>query len=126
MNLNEINILSTVIEDLYGAAFQSYTGSIKCVMKISSENKLMMTCMMVTNLGDRSQMQNAARESEKDLKKVGKDCLDNVKKLFKEKAGRTLKTKEVSSDTSVELINYHAYSEKGTALVRQVHFFEIS
>ena len=126
MNLNEINILSTVIEDLYGAAFQSYTGSIKCVMKISSENKLMMTCMMVTNLGDRSQMQNAARESEKDLKKVGKDCLDNVKKLFKEKAGRTLKTKEASSDTSVELINYHAYSEKGTALVRQVHFFEIS
>jgi hypothetical protein len=126
VNLNEINILSTVIEDLYGAAFQSYTGSIKCVMKISSENKLMMTCMMVTNLGDRSQMQNAARESEKDLKKVGKDCLDNVKKLFKEKAGRTLKTKEVSSDTSVELINYHAYSEKGTALVRQVHFFEIS
>jgi hypothetical protein len=126
VNLNEINILSTVIEDLYGAAFQSYTGSIKCVMKISSENKLMMTCMMVTNLGDRSQMQNAARESEKDLKKVGKDCLDNVKKLFKEKAGRTLKTKEASSDTSVELINYHAYSEKGTALVRQVHFFEIS
>lgn len=126
MNFEETNILSTVVEDLYGAAFQSYTGSIKCVMKITGEDKLTMTCMMVTNLGDRNQMQQAAKESENDLKKVGKDCMQNVKKLFKEKAGRALKAKEVSSDTSVELMNYHAYSDKGTALVRQVHVFEIS
>lgn len=126
MNFEETNILSTVVEDLYGAAFQSYTGSIKCVMKITGEDKLTMTCMMITNLGDRNQMQQAAKESENDLKKVGKDCMQNVKKLFKEKAGRALKAKEVSSDTSVELMNYHAYSDKGTALVRQVHVFEIS
>jgi 2,4-dienoyl-CoA reductase-like NADH-dependent reductase (Old Yellow Enzyme family) len=126
MNFEETNILSTVVEDLYGAAFQSYTGSIKCIMKITGEDRLMMTCMMVVNLGDRNQMQQAAKESENDLKKVGKDCLANVKKLFKEKSGRALKTKEVSCDSAVELMNYHAYSEKGTALVRQVHVFEIS
>lgn len=126
MNFQEINILSTIVEDLYGSAFQSYTGSIKCIMKISSENKLTMTCMMIVNLGDRFAMQQAARESEKDLKKVAKDCLDNVKKMFKEKAGRALKTKEISSDSAVELINYHAYSEKGTALVRQVSIIEIN
>ena len=126
MNLQEINILSTIVEDLYGAAFQSYTGSIKCVMKISSENKLTMTCMMIVNLGNRFAMQQAARESEKDLKKIAKDCLDNVKKMFKEKAGRGLKTKEISSDTSVELMNYHSYSEKGTALVRHVSIIEIN
>ena len=126
MNLQEINILSTIVEDLYGAAFQSYTGSIKCVMKISSENKLTMTCMMIVNLGNRFAMQQAARESEKDLKKIAKDCLDNVKKMFKEKAGRALKTKEISSDTSVELMNYHSYSEKGTALVRHVSIIEIN
>lgn len=126
MNFQEINILSTIVEDLYGAAFQSYTGSIKCVMKITSENKLTMTCMMIVNLGDRFAMQKAARESEKDLKKVAKGCLDNVKKMFKEKAGRALKTKEISSDMAVELINYHAYSEKGTALVRHVSVIEIN
>lgn len=125
MNLQEINILSTIVEDLYGAAFQSYTGSIKCIMKISSENKLTMTCMMIVNLGDRFAMQQAAKESEKDLKKIAKDCLDNVKKMFKEKSGRTLKTKEISSDSSVELMNYHSYSEKGTALVRHVSIIEI-
>ena len=95
-------------------------------MKITGEGRLRMTCMMIVNLGDRNQMQQAAKESEKDLKKIGKDCLSNVKKLFKEKAGRALKTKELSNDSSVELMNYHSYSDKGTALVRQVHVFEIS
>ena len=126
MNFEETNILSTVVEDLYGSAFNSYTGTIKCVMKITGENRLSMTCMMIVNLGNRNQMQQAAKEHENDLKKVGKDCMANVKKLFKQKAGRALKTKEVSSDSSVELTNYHAYSEKGTALIRQVHVFEIS
>jgi len=126
MNLQEINTLSTIVEDLYGSAFQSYTGSIKCIMKISSENKLTMTCMMIVNLGDRFAMQQAARESEKDLKKISKDCLEKVKKMFKEKSGRALKTKEISSDSSVELMNYHSYSEKGTALIRQVSIIEIN
>jgi len=102
MNFEETNILSTVVEDLYGSAFNSYTGTIKCVMKITGENRLSMTCMMIVNLGNRNQMQQAAKEHENDL------------------------TKEVSSDSSVELTNYHAYSEKGTALIRQVHVFEIS
>ena len=126
MNFEETNILSTIIEDLYGSAYQSYAGSIKCIMKITIEDKLTMTCMTIVNLGNRNQMQQSAKESENDLKKVAKDCMTNVKKLFKEKAGRTLKTKEISSDSSVELTNYHAYSEKGTALIRQVHVFEIS
>ena len=126
MNIEEINALGSIVEDMYGSAFQSYTGSIKCIMKISSENTLTMTCMMISNLGNRSQMQVASRECENDLKKIGKDCLSNVKKLFKQSVGRALKTKELSSDTSVELTNYHAYSDKGTALVRQVHVFEIT
>jgi uncharacterized protein YPO0396 len=82
--------------------------------------------MMVVNLGDRNQMQKAARDNENALKKICKDRMKNIKKHFKEKLGRALKTKEVSSDTNVELMNYHAYSEKGTCLIRQVHVFEIS
>jgi len=126
MNLEEVNILSTIIEDLYGSAYKPYAGSVKCIMKISSENKLSLTCMMIVNMGNRNEMQQAAKDSEESLKKIAKDCIKNVKKSFKDKAGRALKSKEVSSDTSVELMNYHAYSEKGTCLVRQLHVFEIS
>lgn len=125
MNFQDLNTLSTIIQDLYGDAYQSYAGTTKCSMKIIDDS-LIMTCLMIVNLGDRNKMQLAAKESENDLKKISKSYFDNVKKLFKEKSGRALKTKEVSCDTTVELMNYHSYSEKGTALVRQVHIFEIS
>ena len=126
MNLEEINILSTVVEDLYGNAYESYAGSVKCIMKITGEDRLSMTTMMVVNLGNRAAMQQAAKENEQSLKKISRDCLKRVKKDFKDRAGRALKSKEVSSDSSVELMNYHTYSEKGTCLIRQVHVFEIS
>lgn len=126
MNSEEINILGSIIEDMYGSAFNSYTGSVKCIMKITGLEKMTMTCMTVVNLGGRSEMQKAAKESEATLKKIAGECLKGVKKEFKSVSGRALKTKEVSSDSSVELMNYHAYSDKGTCLVRQVHVFEIS
>lgn len=126
MNLKEINILSTIVEDLYGDSYEPYAGSVKCITKITGDGKMQMTCMMIVNLGKRSEMQSAARDAETSLKKICKDCVASIKKSFKNRAGRALKTKEVSSDVSVELMNYHAYSDKGTALVRQVHVFEIS
>ena len=126
MNLEEINILSTIVEDVYGTTFESYAGSLKCVTKITGPDRMSITCMVVVNLGNRNQMQQAARDNENSLKKICKDRIKNIKKDFKDKAGRALKTKEVSSDTNVELMNYHAYSEKGTCLIRQIHVFEIS
>ena len=127
MNFEETNILSTVIEDLYGDVYDSNNvGSIKCISKITGPEEMTMTCMMIVNLGNRNEMQSAARDAETSLKKICKDCVASIKKNFKDKAGRALKTKETSSDVSVELMNYHAYSDKGTALVRQVHVFEIS
>jgi hypothetical protein len=85
-----------------------------------------MTAISVVNLLTRSNMQLASRESEAELQKLTNECLKRIKKDFKEQAGRALKTKELSSDMSVELINMNSYSDKGTALVRQIHVFEIS
>ena len=127
MNFEETNILSTVIEDLYGDVYDSNNvGSIKCISKITGPEEMTMTCMMIVNLGNRNEMQKAARESENSIKRIAKDCVSSIKKSFKDRAGRALKIKEKHHNSSVELMNYHAYSDKGTALVRQVHVFEIS
>lgn len=127
MNFEETNILSMVVEDLYGDVYDpNNVGSIKCITKITGPEEMRMTCMMIVNLGNRNEMQKAARDSETSLKKICKDCVKDIKSAFKERAGRALKIKEKYHDSSVELMNYHAYSDKGTALVRQVHVFEIS
>jgi len=126
MNFQDYNTLSTVINDTFGQTYEAQPGYMKCSVQIVGEDKMQMTSMSVVNLLTRSNMQVAAKDSESELQKLTNECLKRIKKDFKTMAGRALKTKKVSSDTSVELINMNIYSDKGTALVRQVHIFEIS
>ena len=126
MNFQDYNTLSTVINDTFGKSYESKPGTLKCSVQIVGEGKLKMTAISVVNLLTRSNMQLASRESEAELQKLTNECLKRIKKDFKEQAGRALKTKELSSDMSVELISMNNYSDKGTALVRQIHVFEIS
>jgi len=126
MNFQDYNTLSTVINDTFGKSYESKPGTLKCSVQIVGEDRIKMTAMSVVNLLTRSNMQLASRDSEAELQKLTNECLKRIKKDFKEQCGRALKTKELSSDMSVELINMNIYSDKGTALVRQVHVFEIS
>ena len=126
MNFQDYNTLSTVINDTFGQSYEAVPGSMKCSVQITGEDQMRMTSMTVVNLLTRSNMQVASRESEAELQKLTNECLKRIKKDFKAACGRVLKTKKLSSNTSVELINMNIYSDKGTALVRQVHMFEIS
>ena len=125
MNFEEYNTLGSIVEDMFGSAVSESNGSFKIVSKIVSENRLRITCIQVVNLLTRSDMK---KESDKAYEQCAKACNEHlklIKKEFKSKAGRALKTKKLGSDESVELINMSGYSEKGTALCRCVYNFEI-
>ena len=125
MNFQDSNILGSIIDDTFGKASDN-NGSFKCSGKITKEHKLTVTCMVVVNLLNRSEMQASAKTAEETLSKLCKEFIKRIKKEFKDQAGRALKTKQVSNDTSVELISMSSYSPKGTSLVRQVHVFDIN
>lgn len=124
MTSEEYNALSTLMDDTFGSGGSN--GSFKCVGKITKENTLTVTCMMVVNLLNRSEMQVEAKKSEDQLNKLCNEYMKRLKKDFKEQLGRALKAKQVSSDMSVELINMSSYSPKGTSLIRHVTVFDIS
>ena len=125
MNFEEIHILSSIIDPTYKDSYDSI-GSFKILPKIVSEDRLEITCMVVVNLLNRSEMQKASSDAKSSLDKACNSCLRDIKKEFKSGAGRPLKTKKMGDpNSSVELINMSSYSPKGTALVRSVYSFEI-
>ncbi len=124
MNFREFNILGNIIDDTY--ADRSGNGAFKITSKITGQNTMQITTMIVVNLLNRSEMQKEADKSFDQLNKACNEFLKETKKLFKAQAGRTLKTKEIGHQSNVELINMSAYSPKGTALVRCTYNFEIS
>jgi len=125
MNAEEYNVLSTVSDPTYRDNYDSI-GSFKIIPKIVSEGKMTITCMVVVNLLNRSEMRDEAKKAEDQLDKVCNETLKRIKKDFKAGAGRTLKTKQVGCDNSIELMSMSSYSSKGTALVRNVYSFEVS
>ena len=125
MNFEEYNILGNIIDPTYKDSYDS-VGSFKVLPKLVGEDRMQITCMVVVNLLNRSEMRKAAADAESSLDKACNGCLKDIKKEFKSAAGRALKTKKIKSDSNVELINMSSYSPKGTALVRSVYEFEIS
>ena len=125
MNAEEINILGNIVDPTYRQSYDSI-GSFKVLPKITSEGSLQVTCMVIVNLLNRSEMHKASEDAKSSLQKACNGCMKDIKKEFKSAAGRALKTKKAGEDISVELINMSGYSPKGTALVRAVYNFEIS
>ena len=125
MNIEEINILGNILNDGWGKSMEDNTGSFKVLARITGEEKMCITCMIVVNLLNRQDMQKEASKAYDQCKKACNEKLKQIKKDFKEKAGRTLKTKEKGHDESVELINMSSYSPKGTALIRGIYHFEV-
>ena len=125
MTFEEINILGNIVDPTYKDSYDGI-GAFKFLPKILSDGKMSITCMVVVNLLNRTEMQKSADDAKSSLNKACNSCLSEIKKEFKSAAGRALKTKKLGVDESVELINMSAYSPKGTALVRSVYSFEIS
>tara|TARA_Y100000593_G_C4297166_1_gene331274 strand:- start:892 stop:1272 length:381 start_codon:yes stop_codon:yes gene_type:complete len=125
MNFEDINTLGNIVDPTYKDAYDGI-GSFKVLPKIVSEDRMEITCMVIVNLLNRSEMQKASSDAKASLDKACNACLKEIKKEFKTASGRALKTKKLGEpDASVELINMSAYSPKGTALVRCVYSFEI-
>lgn len=124
MNIEEVNILGNIIDPTYQEAYDG-VGSFKVLPKIVSDGRMEITCMVIVNLLNRSEMQKASADAKSSLDKACNSCLKDIKKRFKDQAGRALKTKKLGVNDSIELINMSAYSPKGTALVRNVYSFEI-
>ena len=126
MNFDEYNILGNIINDGWGRSTEDPGGAFKVISKITSENNLSITCMVVVNLLNRQNMQKECDKAYKECKKVCNETLKKIKKEFKTMSGRNLKSKEKGHDESVELISMSSYSPKGTALVRCIYNFEVS
>jgi hypothetical protein len=125
MEFSEINILASVVDDTFQNNYDGI-GSFRCVGKMHGDKALKITCMVVVNLLNRSEMQREADKARDQLNKACNEYMKKIKADFKTAAGRALKTKKGGVDESVELINMSAYSPKGTALVRSVYTFEVS
>jgi len=125
MEPKDLQILGSIVDDTFG---DNYGGldTFRIRGKLVNEKTMQVTCMVVVNLLNRSDMRKEADKAKDQLNSACNSYMKEVKKNFKEAAGRALKTKELGISDSVELMTMSSYTPVGTALVRCIYTFEVS
>ena len=80
----------------------------------------------IVNFGTEKEMAMMKQIYEKESIDVINAVLKNVKKVYSEITGKTLKTKEYATDDSLEIIGFAVHNPKRTAYYRRKSAFEIA
>ena len=90
-------------------------------------NVLIVKCVCVINLLQNGvDMREQAQRYDNELNSLCSNYIKGVKDEFEKLAGRSLKSKNIKDEDSIELINYSAFSPKRTAYYRKNFYLELS
>lgn len=80
----------------------------------------------IVNFGTEKEMSLMKQRYEGESKDIINAVLDNIKSVYAELSGQTLKVKEYATDESLEIIGFAVHNPKRTAYYRRKTIFEIA
>lgn len=123
----DFNALGQAIDTTFGRSSTPKTASYSVKMTLSGEDRLLVSFAAIVNFGTERQMIDMKRAYAEEAEAVIGSALKNVKAVYKDLAGETLKTKKIEETQvdSVEIINFNVHNSKRTCYFRRKVAFEI-
>jgi hypothetical protein len=88
-------------------------------------DNLSCTYTTIVHLASERNLRDQVRVFEEESAKLTNDYIKEIKKEFKEAAGRALKVKEINSNDNIELITSSPYTPRKTAYYRRYTNFQV-
>ena len=124
--MQEIHVLGQILNSTFGkSSTPSPVASVKCHLYGSEPNKLCVDYTSIVTFASEASMRDQKKAFENESTQATNDKMKEIKKDFKETAGRALKAKLVNSEDSIEVINASPHTPKKTAYYRRKTLFEI-
>jgi len=126
LSTSEVNFLGQILNDTWG---QSTRGDFRTpTMSIRTElqgDNLSCTYTTVVHLASERNLRDQVSVFEEESAKLTSDYIKELKKEFKNSAGRALKVKEISSSDNIELITSSPFTPRKTAYYRRFTNFQV-
>lgn len=110
LTADEINILGNIINTTFGKSSVNETGY--SVTTTLHGDKMTLKYMTVFNTNDSDGIRLQKKANEKRSNEMLNKSLKNIKKEFKEKAGRSVNFKELENSDSLEAISMQAHRKR--------------
>ena len=125
LSISEINCLGDITDTTWGkySTKNSPTRSVKTSL---SGDMFTVTYTMIVTFGSESAMSHQLPRYQEESADVTNSYIKDLKKEFKERSGRALKVKEVSTSDSVEVIYTAPHMPRKTAYYRRVTTYTVS
>ena len=124
LNFEEINVLGQVCNDTWGYTSTPTAPTLSLKASLSGDVLTVSYTTIVTLASDRNMRDQCTRYEEESVKMTD-DYMKNIKKEFKDGAGRALKVKTLNSDDSIQVITTSPYTIKKTAYYRRTTNFRV-
>lgn len=121
----DFNALGQAIDTTWGRSSTPKTASYSVKFSVLTSDTLEASYVAVVNFASEREMAVAKREYAEESTRVIAGILTAVKSRYKELSGSTLKTKELKTSDSVEIINMSLASPRRTAYFRRKTVFSI-
>jgi hypothetical protein len=121
----DYNALGQAIDTSWGRSSTPKTASYSVKFTLAGD-VLTASYAAVVNFALEKEMILMKRTYEEESINIIDEVLKNVKKVYKEISGNSLSTKEIGTNTSVEIIGFNVHNPKRTAYFRRKTAFEIA
>jgi hypothetical protein len=126
LTMQDIHVLGQILNTTYGkSSTLSPVTSVKCKLYGAEPTKLCVDYTSVVTFASESSMRDQKSVFEDESKQATNNKMKEIKKEFKAAASRSLKTKQLTSEDSIEVINASPHSPRKTAYYRRKTLFEV-
>ncbi len=123
-NKIDYNALGQAIDTTWGRSSTPKTAGYSVKMSMHGDT-LVVNYAAVVNFGSEREMIVMKRSYTEESASVINEVLKNVKETYKKLSGKPLKTKEMVSNDSLEIIGFAVHNPKRTAYYRRKTVFEL-
>jgi hypothetical protein len=126
LTVQDIHVLGQILNTSFGkSSTLSPVVSIKCHLHGSEPTKLRVDYTSVVTFASEASMRDQKKVFENESNQATNNRMKEIKKEFKDAAGRTLKAKQLTSEDSIEVINASPHTPRKTAYYRRKTLFEV-
>jgi hypothetical protein len=122
----DYNCLGQALDTTWGRSSTPKTSTYSVKFTMMGPDRILASYAAVVNFGTERQMIDMKRGYSEESESVIEEYIKQIKKNYKELSGESLTAKQVSSSSSLEIINYNVHNPKRTAYYRRKSVFEIA
>lgn len=121
MNFEEYNILGNIIDTSWGVGSTNHSKGATMSIKGSllGEDQLVLSFTSIISFGEPHERKRQFDRISSESSSILEGCIQKIKSKFKEEAGKTLKTENISDDEDWELLSLGQYSGRRDAYYRR-------